>query len=195
MYTVIGTVRTRTLRVLWMMEELGLPYAHRAAPPQSDAAREVNPAGKVPVLVADGVVLTDSTAILTWLADRHGAFTHPAGSLDRARQDSLTGFLLDELDAPLWLAARHSFILPEEHRLPAIKDSLKWEFARSQATLVSRWGEGPYLTGDAMTVPDIILCHCVDWATGAKFPVTEPRLADHAALMHARPAWQRAAAR
>lgn len=195
MYRVIGTKGSRTMRVLWMLEELGQPFEHVAAPPRSDAVRALNPAGKVPVLVDGDLVLTDSTAILTFLADRHGSLTHPAGTADRARQDGLTQLILDEFDAALWTAARHSFILPPEQRMPAIKDSLKWEFARSQAGLVARWGEGPFLMGSDMTVPDIILCHCLDWAAGAKFPVTEGRLADYAAMMHQRPAFQRAAAR
>ncbi len=72
MYTVIGTVRTRAARVLWMLEELGLPYTHVAAGPRSDGVTPFNPAGKVPVLIADHVPITDSTAILTFLADRHG---------------------------------------------------------------------------------------------------------------------------
>ncbi len=195
MYRVIGTKGSRTMRVLWMLEELGQPFEHVAAPPRSDAVRALNPAGKVPVLVDRDLVLTDSTAILTFLADRHRALTHPAGTADRARQDGLTQLILDEFDAALWTAARHSFILPPEHRVPAVKDSLKWEFARSQAALVARWNEGPFLMGHAMTVPDIILCHCLDWALAAKFPVTEARLADYAAMMHGRPAFQRAAAR
>lgn len=195
MYRVIGTKGSRTMRVLWMLEELGQPFEHVAAPPRSDAVRALNPAGKVPVLVDGDLVLTDSTAILTFLADRHGSLTHPAGTADRARQDGLTQLILDEFDAALWTAARHSFILPPEHRVPAVKDSLKWEFARSQAALVARWNEGPFLMGHAMTVPDIILCHCLDWALAAKFPVTEARLADYAAMMHGRPAFQRAAAR
>lgn len=195
MYRVIGTKGSRTMRVLWMLEELGQPFEHVAAPPRSDAVRALNPAGKVPVLVDGDLVLTDSTAILTFLADRHGSLTHPAGTADRARQDGLTQLILDEFDAALWTAARHSFILPPEHRVPAVKDSLKWEFARSQAALVARWNEGPFLMGHEMTVPDIILCHCLDWALAAKFPVTEARLADYAAMMHVRPAFQRAAAR
>lgn len=195
MYRVIGTKGSRTMRVLWMLEELGQPFEHVAAPPRSEAVRALNPAGKVPVLVAEDVALTDSTAILTFLADRHGALTHPAGTVERARQDGLTQLVLDEFDAALWTAARHSFILPPEHRVPAVKDSLKWEFARSQAALVARWGEGPFLMGEAMTVPDIILCHCLDWAMVAKFPVTERRLTDYTAMMHERPAWGRAARR
>ncbi len=195
MYTVIGTARTRTARVLWMLEELGLPYAHVAAGPRSADVRAVNPSGKVPVLLVDGAAISDSTAILQYLADRHGRFTHPAGTLDRARQDSLTQFVLDEFDAALWTASRHSFILPEEHRLPAIKDTLRWEFGRSQAALVARMGAGPFLMGEAMTVPDLILTHCGLWAGLAKFPITEPRFADYLKTMGARPELQRAMAR
>ncbi len=195
MYTVIGTVGSRTARVLWMLEELGQPYEHIAAPPRSEGVREFNPAGKVPVLIADGTPITDSTAIIQFLTDRHGALTHPAGTLDRARQDSLTQFLLDEFDAALWVAARHSFILPETLRMPAIKSSLHWEFERSQKVLVERMAEGPFLMGATMTVPDIILGHCGRWAVAARFPITEPRLTDYLARSQSRPAFVRAMSR
>jgi glutathione S-transferase len=194
MFTVIGTTRSRTLRVLWMLEELGLPYDHVPAAPRSAGVVEVNPAGKVPVLVEDGVPITDSTAIIQYLADREGRLTHPAGTLERARQDSLTQFLLDEFDAALWLAARHSFILPEELRQSAIKDSLKWEFQRSQRTLVARMGRGDFVMGGQMTVPDLILAHCMGWAVSAKFPIAEPCLETYLHRMRDRPAFQRAAA-
>jgi glutathione S-transferase len=195
MYRLIGSGKSRAFRVLWMLEELGQPFEHVPAAPRSADVVAFNPAGKVPVLIADGVPITDSTAIIQFLADRHGALTHPAGSIDRARQDSLTQFLLDEFDAPLWMAARHSFILPEEIRIGAIKDSLKWEFARSQQTLVQRIGAGPFVMGDRMTVPDIVLAHCLGWAIAARFEIGEPPLSDYLARMRARPAYGRAAAR
>jgi glutathione S-transferase len=192
MYTVIGPVTTRTARVLWMLEELGQPYEHVPARPRSDGVTSVNPAGKVPVLVVDGTPITDSTAIIQFLADRHGALTHPAGTLERARQDSLTQFLLDEFDAALWVAARHSFILPEDLRVPTIKSSLHWEFVRSQAEAVRRMGAGPFLMGAEMTVPDIILGHCGRWAVAAKFPISEPGLLAYLDRIEARPAFRRA---
>jgi glutathione S-transferase len=192
-YRVIGNVKSRALRVLWTLEELGLDYEHVDAPPRSDEVTRISPAGKVPVLVADGVPITDSVAIMTFLADRHGALTFPAGTIERARQDSLTQMILDEIDAVLWTAARHSFVLPEEIRVPAIKDSLKWEFARSEAALVHRMAEdGPFLMGETMTIADILLAHCGGWAITAKFPVSEPRLRDHVAMMRDRPAFHRA---
>ncbi len=191
MYTVIGRTNSRATRVLWMLEELGQPYEHVPAAPRSEGVVSFNPAGKVPVLIEDGTPITDSTAIIQYLADKHGALTYPAGTLDRARQDSLTQFLLDEFDAALWMAARHSFVLPEELRQSAIKASLIWEFTNSQKTLVHRMGEGPFLMGQSMTVPDIILTHCGIWAKVARFPIHEPRLSAYLERMTARPALKR----
>ena len=188
-YTVVGSFHSRTFRVLWMLEELGLPYEHHPSPPRSAEVVALNPSGKVPVLVIDGTPVTDSTAILQYLADRHGALTHPAGTLERARQDAMTQFLLDEFDAALWMAARHSFVLPEELRQSAIKDSLKWEFTRSQKVLAARMGSGPFVMGNEMTVPDIILTHCGVWAETAHFPITETSFDAYLTRMRERPAF------
>ncbi|WP_312524645.1 glutathione S-transferase family protein [Paracoccus sp. (in: a-proteobacteria)] len=195
MYQVIGTGKSRAMRVLWILEELGQPYEHIAENPRSPGVVALNPAGKIPILIVDGTPITDSTAILTYLADHHGDLTHPAGTLARARQDSLTQFLLDEFDAALWLAARHSFVLPQEMRLSGIKNTLRWEFERSQKTLLCRMGEGEFLMGAQMTVPDLILTDCLTWALRAKFPIIEHRLSDYLERMRARPAYQSALAK
>jgi glutathione S-transferase len=107
MYTVIGSVKTRTFRVLWLLEELGVEYAFQPAAPRSPEVLALSPLGKVPVLLDDDHVFTDSTAIMTYLADKHGQMTYAAGTPERAVQDGHTNFLLDEFDACLWAAARH----------------------------------------------------------------------------------------
>ena len=191
MYDVYGSLDTRTFRVLWLLEELGVPYTRVIAAPRSAEARAVNPAGKVPVLVADGVTLTDSVAIMTFLADRHAAFTHPCGTTDRARQDGFTQFLNDEFDAVLWTAARHSFVLPKDKRVPAVKEPLKWEFALSVIELMRRMGDGPFLMGERMTVPDILAAHCGAWAFAAKFPLTDAGFNAYLERMRSRDAYRR----
>ena len=193
MYEVIGTRASRALRVLWMLEEIGEAYTHVPCGPRSDEARATNPAGKVPAFRVDGTVLLDSVAIMTFLGDRHGQFTYPAGSIERATKDGFTLQILDDVDAVLWAAARHSFNLPEEHRVPAVKESLKWEFTRNLARLSDAM-RGPFLTGDEMTIPDMLLTHCLRWAEGAKFPAPDAKLADLKARMEARPAFQKAVA-
>lgn len=194
MYKVIGATKTRTLRVLWMLEELGAPYEHIPAAPRSAEAKSYNPTGKIPALVDGADILTDSMAILTYLADKHGKLTAPAGSVARARQDAMTFWLVDEFDAILWAAAKHSFALPKELRVPAVKDSLKAEFTASADKLAEQF-TGPFLMGDAMTVPDILACHCLNWAVGAGFPRVNATLFNYAKTLRARPAFQAAASR
>lgn len=193
MYQVIGDTQSRAFRVTWMLEELGQPYEQIKVKPHSEEARACNPSGKIPALKVDGVILTDSTAILTYLADKHGALTHPAGSIERARQDGLTHLVLDELDAVLWTGARHSFILPEDKRVPEVKESLKWEFARNCARFAECL-KGPFLMGETMTIADIIATHCLNWAYAAKFPIEDERLLAYAKAMRGREAFKRAVA-
>ena len=193
MYEVIGSVRTRTFRVLWLLEELDQPYRFIEEAPQSAGIVALNPLGKVPALRVDQDVLTDSVAIMTFLADRHGAFTAPAGSIARARQDALTLYIIDEMDAVLWSAAKHSFALPEERRVSGLKPTLGWEYERAVRHLCRRLEKAPYLCGDAMTLPDILAAHCADWAKAAKIMPKIPVFDAYLARMTARPAYARAA--
>ncbi|WP_322895069.1 MULTISPECIES: glutathione S-transferase family protein [unclassified Yoonia] len=190
MYQVIGPKKSRAMRVLWALEELGAPYDHQPDQPRSDAVIALNPSGKVPVLVVDGAVLTDSTAIVTYLADRHGALIPAPGTIARAQHDALVHTVLDEMDAILWMAAKHSFILPEDQRLPAIKDSLRWEWARSLDRLATRIA-GDCLMGDDVTIADIICAHCLNWGSSIKFDVAPETLRAYQQRMSARPAFQR----
>jgi glutathione S-transferase len=193
MLKVIGHPRSRAMRVVWMLEELGEPYELDPCPPQGAAIRVVNPAGKIPALVMDEEVLLDSVAIVTFLADRAGRFTAPAGTLARARQDAATQFCVDEVEGALWLAGRHSFVLPEDKRVPQVKETARWEFARAMATLERRLKGSEFVAGDGFSVPDLLLGHAYGWAKAAKFetPETGP-LADYFARLRARPAFRAA---
>lgn len=193
MYKLVGNRATRAFRPLWLLEELGVPYQHVPAAPRSEDVRAFSPAGKVPVLVDGEDVISDSTAILTYLADKHGAFTRPAGTVARARQDAWTFRVLDEVDAILWTAARHSFILPEDQRVPAVKDSLKAEFARNLDRIAAELSSD-CLAGDDLTVPDFLLAHCLGWARNAGFPDAPDALVEYLRRLRTRPAFERAAA-
>lgn len=190
MYKVYGLVPTRAYRVLWTLEELGQPYELIEAGPQSDAICAVNPSGKVPAMQDGDTTITDSVAIMMYLADKHEQLTYPIGSPERAQLDSMLMLILDEFDAILWTAARHSFALPEEHRVPAIKASLHWEFARNLDRLEKRI-TGPFLVGNKMTLADILFTHCLNWAQSAKFPIENQAILDYAKTMRGRDAYKR----
>ena len=189
MYTVIGDGRTRAFRVMWALQEMGQPFEHIVTKPHSDVVKANNPLGKIPVLLDGDTAIADSVAIMTYLGDKHGALTAPAGTLARARQDAMTFSLLDEFDAVLWTAARHSFVLPEAERQPAIKDSLKLEFARNVDKFAARI-EGEFVMGDHFTIPDILAVHCLNWAIGAKFPVENDTVNAYAKRMRSRAAFK-----
>ena len=191
MYRLIGHLKTRSFRVAWILEELGVAYTRLDVIPASAEVAALNVGGKVPVLETDDGMIRDSVAIMTFLTDRHGAFTHPAGSFERARQDAVTTQILDELEGALWMAAKHSFVLPEELRVAELKPSLKWEFERNTKRVADQLGAAEYFVGDEPTVPDFLLTHVLNWAEGAKFPFENDALMAHRARMTARPAYAR----
>jgi len=194
MYEVFGGVASRAFRVLWLLDEMGIEFTHHDLKAGSDAMKAVNPSGKVPAIKVDGELITDSSAIMTYLADKHGQFTYPAGTLERAKQDAWFHQIIDEIDAVLWAAARHSFVLPEEQRVPAVKDSLKWEFARNIKRISERM-EGPYLQGETMTIADILLVHCLGWAISAKFDTQDAAIDAYASRLRKREGFRKARGR
>ncbi|WP_163848230.1 glutathione S-transferase family protein [Pseudooceanicola aestuarii] len=191
MYTVIGATNNRTIRVIWMLEELDQPYTRVLAKSHTPEVTAQSTLGKIPVLLDGADAITDSAAILTYLADKHGQFTAPPGTVARGQQDAIMHQVLDDLEGVIWTATRHMFIVPEEHRIPELRPQLKWEFGRNAQALADRM-QGEYLTGDTPTVPDFLAAHTLRWAMGAKFPIESDRLRAFAQRMFDRPAFQRA---
>lgn len=195
MLRLIGTPKARTLRVMWMLEELEEPYDLDPAPPHGEAILAVNPSGKVPALVVDGTVLTESVAICQFLADRAGRLTFPAGTIERAVQDGWTQFIVDAIEGALWNAGKHSFVLPKEMRVPALKPVLRWEFERAMKTLEGRFGDGPWLMGESFTLPDILMGHAAEWARMARFDLPGGPIGAYLERVGNRPAVERMRAR
>ena len=192
MYKVIGTAQTRTMRVYWMLEELGQEYEMALIPPRAEDVRALNPSGKIPCLLVDGEAIIDSVAIIQFLADKHGQLTFPAGTIKRAQQDSFTQFCVDEIEGALWMAAKNTFIHPEEHRVPAIKATARYEFATAMKTLETRLGDNEFVMGDTFTVPDLLLGHCANWAKSAKFDLPDGPIGEYFKRVTSRAAYTRA---
>lgn len=193
MYTVVGSPKSRCVRVIWCLEELGEPYDLQPAPPRSDEIRKVNPSGKIPALIFDGNVIIDSVAICQFLADTHGALTHTAGTVERAQQDSMTHFALDEMDAVCWTAAKHKMILPEDQRIAAVTERCGDEYSRSLKNLSERLGGNEFAAGSMFTVADIVITHCANWAAGMfDWETPSGNVAAYLERVRVRPAYQRA---
>lgn len=192
MLKLIGSPKARGFRVLWMLEELGLDYELDASGPHTESVLAVNPSGKVPVLVDGDAAIIDSVASIQFLADRHGRFTAPTGTVERGLQDSFTCFALDELDGTLWTNAKHDFVLPEELRQPGVHEACAHDFANAVKTLEARLGDRPYVMGDEPCVPDFLITHCVGWAGRAGFEWPTGPLTTYVERMRSRPAFVKA---
>ena len=193
MYQLIGSPVSRSFRVLWALEELSLDYDLVAVGPHDEKVLAINPSGKVPALVVDGEVVIDSIAIVQFLADKHQQLTYAAGTIERAKQDSFTQFIADDIDGNIWTAAKHTFIYPEHLRAKdAVKEAVKWDVARAVNALESRLGDSDYLVGDQFTVPDLLLAHCAGWAARAGFDVKGPKLDEYLQRIYQRPAFIKA---
>ncbi len=193
MYTLIGSLKTRAVRVLWCLEELGADYDLLDAPPRSPEMLAANPSGKCPALKSGDEVIIDSAAICAYLADKHEALTHKPGSIARARQDSAMHFALDEMDGVCWTAAKHRFVLPEDRRVAGVEASCAFEFSRSMDILSQRLGDQPYLAGDDFTIADIIAVHCANWAQNMfGWDIPQDNLQAYLKRVRARPAYVKA---
>ncbi|RKZ95524.1 MAG: glutathione S-transferase family protein, partial [Gammaproteobacteria bacterium] len=147
MLTLYGSNNTRSFRALWALEEAGLEYDYqqvRLGRPGKNGARsepytQLNFQGKVPTLVDNDLVVTESAAILNYIATLvPNKKLIPLDDIKlRAHYDQLCFFVLSELEQPLWTSAKHSFALPKELRLADIDKTTQWEFNRAVGALDS----------------------------------------------------------
>ena len=191
--------KTRGLRVTWMLEELEADYEFKLVPfGENGFASEdfvkINPAGKVPALCDGNLVLTESAAIVTYLGDKFPQknLVPRAGTTARAKYDQWCYFVLSELEQPLWTKGKHTFILPEEKRIPAVIETAQWEFEKAVGILSQGLGDNDYLLGDTFSAADILVGQTLLWARAAKQPVETDNINNYAELILGREALQRA---
>ena len=106
MLKIYGWKRSRTIRCVWTLEELGLDYEQiplnpNAGETQTAEYLALNPSGKIPTLAHDDFVLTETTAINFYLASTFSGSLLPPGALDLAKLHQWTSWALTELEPPL----------------------------------------------------------------------------------------------
>ena len=193
MMKLYGAPPTRALRVIWLLNELGLEYEMlpvdllQGGNQQQDFLT-LNPAGKVPVLVDGSLVLTESAAIQLYLADKNPqAGFIPEAVEDRAQMYRWIFFLVTEIEQPLWRIARHSFVYPEENRLPQDVSLARQECVEMVAVLERHMEKREFMVGDRLSVADFNAAYILDWANEEKMLDGAPRLREYLRSMYARP--------
>ena len=170
MMKLYGFGPTRSLRAQWGLKELGLefefiPVNLQAGEHQRPEFLALNPAGKLPVLVDGDLVLTESAAIVLYLAEKHPEKgLMPTRLEQRAQVYRWVMFAMTELEQPLWRMAKHRFLYPEHKRLPQDIDLAREDFTAMAAVLERHMRGRQYIVGDHITAADCVTAYLMDWA-------------------------------
>jgi glutathione S-transferase len=200
MLTVWGVGTARTLRVHWMLHELGLAYEtrrieSRTGETQSDEYKVLNPKQKIPTLVDGDLVITESTAIMRHL--RRICHELPFDEYQRsvtgqARYDEWLSFMSMELDATsLYVIRRHKDLSDIYGEAGNAVDSSIEYFERMLNSVVDQFAGCQYLWGSFFSELDIHMTILLDWGSfvGAKIPSV---LNEYQQGIKARPAYRAA---
>ena len=199
MITLYHCMSARSFRPLWMLEELGLPYALRMLPfPPRVAARaylEVNPLGTVPLMIDGATRMTESAAICQYLCARHAPTP-----LQVAVEDEDYGAYLNFLhfgEATLTFAQtlvlRYMRFEPASRQQPTVaSDYARWFLARLR-TLEPVLAEQPYLCAGRFTAADVSVGYALLLAQHLELSARfTPAVAAYWARLQQRDAYRRA---
>jgi glutathione S-transferase len=182
---------SRAATVVWMLEEVGVPYELRFVDLMSGAHKApellaLNPMGKLPILTDGDVVVTEVAAIGLYLADRYAA-----GRLAPALDDAARAAYY-----------RWSLFAPSVIEPGAMAKASHWEFKPSQAgwgthesmltAMEAALSHPPYLLGEQFSMADVIFGGTLMYML--RFGMLEPRpvFSAYAERLAARPALMRA---
>jgi glutathione S-transferase len=193
-----GSRNSRSLRCAWALEEAGASYDYQRiwmmkGEGHSPSFKAINPSGKIPVLVDGDLTLTESAAILMYVADKFpSAMLMPTEAAARAEVFRWMFYVVTEVEPHLWAIAQHRFALPEDKRVPAVEPTLAWQLQRSLRAIEKAVAAHPFVAGGTFSAADILTTHCLTWTLSAKLEGLGEASLAYIERMKARPAFQRA---
>jgi glutathione S-transferase len=184
---------TRSIRVRWMLQELGIDFESvtvniAAGEHHSPEFLKINPTGRVPVLVDEDLVLTESVAIVIYLAEK---YPHkgliPTDILQRSQVYRWLLFTTAELEQPLWRIWYHTGVYPEHLRLPEEVSLARQDFADQVGVMEEHMQGRQFIVGNTVTVADFTCAYTLDWANELRLLDDCPQLRQYIDRMYARP--------
>jgi glutathione S-transferase len=210
MITVHHLNNSRSQRVLWLLEELGLDYEVKRyerdpktllAPPE---LRKIHPLGKSPVITDDGLTLAESGAILEYLAERSGRLAPARGTPEWQRFRYWMHYAEGSAMPPLLL----KLVFDRMERAPApffVRPVVKTIAARAKSSFVApqlalhldfiegELGKSTWFAGEEFSAADVQMSFPLEAAAArAGLDATRPRTTAFLDRIHARPAYERA---
>jgi glutathione S-transferase len=189
---VIGV--TRDLRILWALEETGLPYRLQAL----DFARgdlrapdyvRVSPFACIPAIDDDGFTLFESAAIVLYLADKAGKLL-PADARSRTLATQWAFAAVNTVEPALIQLFAMDKFSPNpsaEARRPSVVETVQ----RRLASLDQQLADRPFLMGNEFTAPDILMATVLRIVRYTDLLAAVPNVAGYKARCEERPAWKK----
>lgn len=211
MITVHHLNNSRSQRVLWLLEELGLDYEveRYQRDPKTMLApaslRAVHPLGKSPVITEDGLTIAESGAIIEYLVERHGKgrLVPAPGTPERLRYtywlhfaegSAMTPLLLKLIFVRLPLQPMPFFVRPVARGISdkVLETLVEPQLRTQQAFMESELGKSRWFAGDSFTAADIQMSFVVEAsATRGGLDERYPKLLAWLGRIHARAAYRR----
>ncbi len=186
-YILYGAPGSGSVAVEATLELLGIGYrradlAALSDPAVSDALTQVNPMRQLPALVLpSGELMTESAAILIWLADNHpqAGLSPPVGSPRRAAFLRWMAFVSAAVYALFWIIDDPSRVTGDEAQQTLIKARLEDRLAHCWAIMDAQIEPRPFLIGEDISVLDIYVTVISRWEPGRRrFYEIAPRMGD-----------------
>jgi glutathione S-transferase len=193
------TPLTSAFRPRWLLEETGQPYqlirlSLSAADLKNPDYLKIHPLGQVPALVDGDMVLFESAAICTYLAERD-----PQQSLlgerdlrSRAFSQQWIFFAMGTLTPVVHPVYLRWFLAAPADQATVASAADRAATERVLAPIEALLEQTPFLLGSHLTTADIILGGVLQWAAACDLLAGSPRVKDYHQRLRARPAYQRA---
>lgn len=188
---------SRSQRVLWLIEELGLPVElvrydrtpEFRAPPE---LKKVHPLGKSPVLQDDDLTLAESATILRYLDGRYGQnrFSPEQGTTEHVVHEEWLDFVESTAAGPVLMV-----LLSERTGEQAAADRVRPMADAMLAYIAGGLGDNPFLMGERPMLADIQMTYFLAMARMAKVLDSYPTLIAYLDRLEAQPGFRRAQAR
>jgi glutathione S-transferase len=161
---------TRSERVRWALDELGLDYGiekldlFKGEGNRADY-RAIHPLGQLPALLVDGQAMFESGAIVQWLAEATpgSRLAPPVDQPARRAFDQWMYCAATSLEAPAWEMMLHGNILPDEQAVKSIIPFATQQYQRALQVLDHALTGKDYLLGSDFSAADIMVGYLLPW--------------------------------
>lgn len=158
--------RARSARVIWLLEELGVPYELTVLEFKPEVLKSPehlarHPLGQLPVIEVDGVRFFESGAHVQFLLERHGQGRLEPAHDTPARAEYLQWFHFGEASLATHVSSivRQRFGRPAEQQVPAALEEYRRSFAAAAEVVEHALAGRPYICGDQFSAADIMVSY------------------------------------